>query len=347
MNLPKVNRFVFSSLGLFLVLFIGWNFIQEEPQLVSADSKWKGVCWVAGRSPLVGGELGVLKSVGVDAISQTPFGWQSRKDTPEIQWELENERKWWGESATGIKVTMDSSTHLGMLTILKPHLWVRGSWPGEIQMQNEDDWKKWFANYQLFILDYAKLANDYNIPLLAIGTELELTTHRESDWRGIIREIRKVYDGKLVYAANFTEFDQIAFWDALDYIGIQAYFPLSARSNSSLNELKKGWSKHLTAIDAVVRKFAKPVIFTEIGYCNTEDAAVEPWVWPNERRESAFSDEMQAQCYEAFFQTAWKRNWLAGVFFWKWYPTGHDREPDFTPQGKAAESVMRKYFLEG
>ena len=60
--------------------------------------------------------------------------------------------------------------------------------------------------------------------------------------------------------------------------------------------------------------------------------------------ETEFSEEVQALCYEAFFQTAWKKNWLAGVFFWKWYPQRHNREPDFTPQGKAAEQVMKGYF---
>jgi hypothetical protein len=36
---------------------------------------------------------------------------------------------------------------------------------------------------------------------------------------------------------------------------------------------------------------------------------------------------------------------MAGVFFWKWYPEAHGRDPDFTPQGKAAEAVMAEYFL--
>jgi hypothetical protein len=45
--------------------------------------------------------------------------------------------------------------------------------------------------------------------------------------------------------------------------------------------------------------------------------------------------------------TSQQKPWMAGVFFWKWYPEAHGRDPDFTPQGKAAEAVMAEYFLRG
>lgn len=329
-----------------VILGLGfWAMLSSDPVLVTAKEKWKGVCWVGSRSPLIGSELETLKATGADAISQTPFGWQSDKNSPEIRWNIGSEDKWWGESSEGIKATFDSSARHGIMNMLKPHLWVRGSWPGEIAMKSEEDWKLWFSNYEGFIVDYAKMAGEHQIPMLCIGTELEITSAREGDWRKIIAEIRKVYSGKLIYAANFTEYGQVKFWDALDYIGIQAYFPLSSKTDPKLSDLKSGWKKHLKDIGQVVAEYQKPVMFTEIGYCNTVDAAKEPWVWPNERREAELSEEMQALCYEAFFETAWKESWMAGVFFWKWYPEGKHREPDFTPQGKMAEQVMKNYFL--
>jgi len=340
---PWYTKYLLSSFAIFIVVGMVWWTFPEEELLVAAE-KWKGVCWVGSRSPLEGVELRALKATGANALSQTPFGWQSEVNSPEIRWEVNAERQWWGESAKGIQVTHDSSQILGIMNMLKPHLWVRGSWPGEIEMKDEGDWETWFDNYRGFILDYAKLAEELKIPMLCIGTELEKTSGREEDWRKVISQIRKVYSGKLVYAANFTEFEKIEFWDELDYIGVQAYFPLAVQHNPDLQELKSGWEKQLPKIEKVVRKYKKPVLFTEIGYCNTVDAAIEPWVWPNERKEIQLSEEIQALCYEAFFETAWQRSWMAGVFFWKWYPNRHDREPDFTPQGKEAELVMTKYF---
>jgi hypothetical protein len=341
--MPWTKTYLFSSVGFVIVMLLVWWYTPEESLLVS-NEKWKGVCWVGSRQALKGGEIMALKATGANSLSQTPFGWQSDKNSPEIRWDLSNDHRWWGETPVGIKATLDSSLQLGMMNMLKPHLWVREGWVGEINMENEADWKLWFSNYKNFILDYARLAEELHMPMLCIGTELENASKKEKEWREIVREVRKVYSGKITYAANFTEYEQVKFWDALDYIGVQAYFPLAKNHNPSLSELITSWDTHLTQIEKLVKKYKKPVLFTEIGYCNTVDAAIQPWVWPNERKEMEFSEEVQARCYEAFFNTAWKKEWLAGVFFWKWYPERPTREPDFTPQGKMAEEVMREYF---
>ncbi|GAA0879078.1 hypothetical protein GCM10009119_20460 [Algoriphagus jejuensis] len=340
---PWSSKYLFSTVGLIALSFLVWFFIPVE-SLVVATEKWKGVCWVGSRQALRGGEFLALSATGANALSQTPFGWQSEKNNPQINWDLSNDKRWWGETPRGIQVTLDSSASYGIKNMLKPHLWVRSGWVGEIEMESEEDWKTWFANYQNFILDYARLAEELKMPMLCVGTELEKTSTREQDWRNVIAEVRKVYSGKITYAANFTEFEKVKFWDALDYIGVQAYFPLAKGHHPSLEELKDSWEAHLPKVERVVRKFKKTVLFTEIGYCNTADAAIEPWVWPSERKGIEFSEDVQALCYEAFFETAWKKEWLAGVFFWKWFPEKHDREPDFTPQGKAAEKVMKEYF---
>jgi len=344
MKSRSINTYLFSSVGVALLTLISLFFIPEE-KLVVATEKWKGVCWVGTREPIQGHELRLLKSTGADALSQTPFGWQADIHSPAIQWQTDNEKMWWGESSKGLKSTIDSSQALGIMNMLKPHLWVRGSWPGAIEMKSEEDWAQWFENYRGFILDYAHLAEELGFPMLCIGTELEKISHREADWRTVISQVRAVYSGKLVYAANFTEFEKIKFWDALDYIGVQAYFPLAKSHDPTLKVLTDSWAYHIPKIEKVVRKYQKPVFFTEIGYCNTVDAAIEPGVWPSERKEIQLSEEVQALCYQAFFETAWQKPWMAGVFFWKWYPNAHDRNPDFTPQGKKAEKVMTAYFL--
>ena len=111
-------------------------------------------------------------------------------------------------------------------------------------MNSEQDWVLWFENYKNFIVDYAKLAAELDFPILCIGTELEKTVHRRTEWLEIISSIREVYEGKLIYAANFTEFEQVTFWDELDYIGIQAYFPISEGQEPDLNQLKKRLEKN-------------------------------------------------------------------------------------------------------
>jgi len=143
----------------------------------------------------------------------------------------------------------------------------------------------------------------------------------------------------------------ITFWDELDYIGIQAYFPLVDKDSPSVKEVKAGWDKYLPALKALSERHGKQILFTEIGYKSSTDAAKEPWLWVENEEEGAFnlSLETQANCYEAFFETVWKEDWFAGVHFWQ-YNTGYVgresmiRNVDFTPQGKPAEKVIAKYF---
>ena len=95
-------------------------------------------------------------------------------------------------------------------------------------MTNEDDWQVLENSYTQFILLYAMLAQEIDAELFCIGTELEkFIEKRPQYWSNLIKEIKKVYKGKLTYAANWDEFKRTPFWSDLDYIGIDAYFPVS------------------------------------------------------------------------------------------------------------------------
>ena len=311
-----------------------------------------GVSWVAGDS-VTEVQLQTLKQNNVEWISQTPFGWQPAYNLPEIRLNTGSSRAYWGESDQGLIHTTRQARKLGIKTLLKPHLWLRdrsGKWLGDIEMANEAQWQAWFANYRTFILHYAQLAQQEQIEAFCIGTELHkaAVTHEQA-WRALIKEIRTVYPGRLTYAANwYLEYEQIKFWDDLDFIGVQAYFPLTKKNNPSVAELKEGWQDHVKAIAKVARRYNKPVVFTEAGYKSTADAAVEPWKWPERGADVALNEsaETQEACYEAMFQAVWHQPWFAGMFIWKWYPRiRHARNlNDFTPQQKPAEKVLAQWY---
>ncbi|HOO08871.1 MAG TPA: hypothetical protein PKW06_02920 [Cyclobacteriaceae bacterium] len=342
----KSSILVLMAVVLAVALAIGWGGPRQAPS-VGNPIKQQGVCWVAGRQPVTAKEFGPLVRNHINWISQTSFGWQSSASDTAIRLNTGSGHTWWGESDTGIAVTARLAKESNIKTLLKPHLWVRGGWPGEIEMPDAQSWNAWFANYRKFILHYARLAEANKIEILCIGTELSLASAHERKWRDLIKETRKVYSGKLTYAANFNkEYERIKFWDALDFIGIQAYFPLSDKAEPNTEELMDNWLGHLRSIEEIHRKYNKPVLFTEIGYRSTKDAAIEPWKWPQENRDAVPSAETQARCYEAFFKSVWQKEWLAGAYFWKWYPHGGHalQDIDFTPQGKLAEAIILKHF---
>ncbi|MCB0278536.1 MAG: hypothetical protein KDD94_03490 [Calditrichaeota bacterium] len=342
-------RFIF----LFLALIVGILVLNKS----DSHDKQKGVSWVAGRT-VDSLDFQPLINNHVNWIVQMPFGWQAAYDQPEIRLATGN-RILWGESDSGLVRTTRLAKAWQIKTLLKPHIWLRGrqsgKWRSDIAMTSESDWNSWFANYRTFIIHYAKLAEAQQIEALCIGTELyETAIQRPLQWRDLIREIRFVYSGKLTYAANwYKEFEEISFWDELDFIGIQAYFPLSTSEKPDLQTLVDGWQQHLKSIEIVQSKFNKPVIFTEIGYKSTANSTIEPWLWPQgqgDLQESQLDENTQKIAYEAFFEVFWDTDWFAGVYFWKWYPhyqyiKNHRYFAiDFTPQHKAAELTIREWY---
>ncbi len=311
-----------------------------------------GVSWVAGR-PVSERDLLPLVDGHVNWIVQTPFGWQRDSGSPQIRLATGG-GIFWGETDAGLVATTRLARARGIRTLLKPHIWLTnrrdGIWRGEIRMKSEQDWQRWFSDYRRFILHYAQLAQDNKIEILCIGTELRRTvTERPDDWRGIIRDVREIYRGKLTYGANwYAEFEEIPFWDALDFIGIHAYFPLADQDGPDLADLLEGWQTYLGRIERLHTRFDKPVLFTELGYRSATFAASKPWEWPRPGESSDPDLQLQAKCYEAFFQTFWDKPWFAGVYFWKWYPSheraGGPEHAGFTPQNKPAEQVMAHWY---
>lgn len=165
-----------------------------------------------------------------------------------------------------------------------------------------------------FILHHARLAEANGFAGLCIGTELHIpAAQHEKEWREIIAKIRTVYSGQLTYAANFyKEYEEIQFWDALDFIGLQAYFPLVDEHEPSLKTLEKGWTPHFRNLKRLHEKWQKPIVFTEVGYRSSKDAAIRPWEWESrgEVESQQISPETQARCYQAMFRTFWETDWM-------------------------------------
>lgn len=339
------------ALLVFLTLLIGSFILIPDSTHIPI---YKGVCFVGSRS-VDEADFIRLAEKKVNWISQTPFGWQSDYNKPTLRMST-GRNGLWGESDEGITETTRLAKKYGIKTILKPHIWMRSrgtdKWRSDIAMENEADWDEWFSKYTTFIMHYAELADRIGIEALSIGTELHQTVlQKPEEWRKIIKKIRTVYSGKLTYSGNwYKEFEDVTFWDDLDFIGVQGYFPISENAHPTVEEMKRGWENHIPQLRALNKKYNKQIVFTEIGYKSSPKTAVTPWEWREDVADSEqeISLKTQADCYEAFFQTFWTESWFDGVFFWKWFPNyrfeSNRRMDLFTPQYKPAEKVMEKWF---
>ena len=290
-------------------------------------------------------------------ITLVPYGDQKNYDSPSMNYyrgdSLQMIRR---DSAWKSQINLAHSA--GFKVFLKPHVWLYapsdGKWRSDVFPANDENWELWQKNYREFILLYAKMAEKNEVELFCIGTEFSrLSVEKTNFWKSLIQEVRTVYSGEITYAANwYNEFEKITFWDDLDYIGIQAYFPLVKKEYPTVEQISKGWNKHFSAIESIHEKYNRRILFTEMGYKSTADSAIKPWEWIDysSKQDKPLSMETQANCYEAFFNTVWKKEWLAGVHIWQWRSdymgdSGKDNL-DFTPQRKPAEKIIAKGFKE-
>lgn len=241
---------------------------------------------------------------------------------------------------------------LGMKVMIKPHLdlidLAEGSWRGEIACVSETDWKAWFESYGDFILHYAKIAEENKVEMLCIGTELtSVATLKDGMWIDfVIKPVRDAYKGSLTYAANWnTEYSIVPFWQALDYVGIDAYFPLSENINPPLEEIRKGWEQWTREIEAFHKKVNKPIVFTEVGYCSADGTTRTPWEEIADG--GGVNLKLQADCYRALFETFWDKEWFYGVYWWRWGTDvrfGGPNNKGFSPQNKPARQVIADWY---
>jgi len=206
-----------------------------------------------------------------------PFGFIRDKSHPEI---IHNtDRQWFGETRAGAKQYIETLRKDNISIMIKPQLWLwHGEFTGLLKMNNETDWKLLEQSYSNFIMEYAELAKEVNAEVLCIGTELEeFIKNRPDYWSQLIKEIRKVYKGKLTYAANWDEFRRTPFWTEVDYIGIDAYFPVSDMKTPTIEDCIKGWEKHKKDLKNFSEQIDRLILFTEYGYRSVDYTGKEPW----------------------------------------------------------------------
>lgn len=276
-------------------------------------------CQTWGRewaSPGFADELDDLAALGVNWIAIHPY---ARVDGDgSVRWRsLEDE---------GVRAHLTEPLRVarakGFSVLVKPHLAYWGSpfpWRGAIDFPDGAARARFWREYGAWMEAVAGLTRGADA--LAVGTELDRLVGDEAEWRGLIERLRRATDAHLTYAANWDAYERVPFWDALDAIGVQGYFPLSTAEAPGDEDLRAGWRAAVEPLRALSRRTGKPVVLTELGYDVSLAAAREPW---RDGRVSAAERERAAALQERCLRVALEelereRAWLRGAFLWKWF----------------------------
>ena len=314
----------------------------------SQTKKINGLSFVASPEKINNQHIAPVLNVSANYVALMPFGFIKDLSSPII---IHNTyRQWFGETEKGINQYGKEFNKSDIKLMIKPQIWVwKGEFTGNIKMESEENWKILEDSYSEFILTYAKTAQNLKADIFCIGTELvRFVKNRPDFWRQLIKKIRIIYKGKLTYAANWDEYKRVSFWPQLDYIGIDAYFPLSDKKSATTQDFENGWQVHKKEIISVREQVNKPVLFTEYGYRSVDYNGKEPW--DSNRVIESVNLEAQRNATEAIYNQFWSEEWFAGGFVWKWFhkhnEVGGEKNNRFTPQNKPAEKLLKKLYSQ-
>jgi hypothetical protein len=173
---------------------------------------------------------------------------------------------------------------------------------------------------------------------LSDRTELDQTV-LHADWTGIIDRVRDVYEGPLTYAANWDRYQTIPFWEKLDAIGIQAYFPIVDAAPFKAEDLAAGWRQRMTEVAAFSKRLARPALFTELGYNRLFSAPIRPWEGGDD---GPTAEAIQAMAMQVALAAIGEEPSVLGAFLWKWFPEPRPLGKDFQLATPAMSRVVKK-----
>jgi hypothetical protein len=176
--------------------------------------------------------------------------------------------------------------------------------------KSRTDWKpdnpaKWFASYERFLLPYAEMAQQTNIPELIDGTEFSLFGHSRL-WSGLVRALRMVYAGTVAYDSNWgIPIRNSGGRGVVE--GVDAYQPMAVSANAPQGRLTAAW----TAYD---RTLPRGTVELELDIAAVRGAYLRPYQvsgW----HEAKLAPYIQVRWFTAACD-ALVRAKLGGIYYW-------------------------------
>lgn len=283
-------------------------------------------------APAAGPALDALAETGANTVTLIVTAYQTNARSPILRA---------NDFRTPTPATMDqvlqAARARGLALALKPHVDLDdGSWRGGIDPPRPD---AWFESYAGFIMPWAGLAEAEGVGTFVVGTELAGLSGDAGRWRALIARVRSVFSGRVVYAASWDEAPRVTFWDAVDAVGVDYYFPVATRTRQSRFDLLAGWQPWLDRLERLHRQTGRPILLTEIGYRSVDGAGMHPYAFGSDE---PLDLEEQADLYWAALQATGDRSWCEGLYWWNWPAdgSGGPLDRDYTAHGKPAARVL-------
>lgn len=290
-----------------------------------------------------------LASNGLDWICITVNGWQETFAST-VVFSLYNRT----QTDEEIEFAVRKAKSLGLKVCLKPMVnCLDNAWRARIDFPAEEYtsyWEKWFASYNNFMLYYAKMAERLGCEMLCTGCEMAGMDKQSAYCVDMVSKVRKVYHGIIMHNINHGDELRFDWLEAVDLIGISAYYPVTTEENKGIDTMRASWKSVVTRLEQCYEKYKRPIMFAEIGIRNESGCSMYPWDF-KDRPDKPLDEQEQSDFYETAMEATWDLDWFCGYFWWDWKaympPLEKARENrDFTVYGKMAEQTLKRWYTK-
>ncbi len=231
----------------------------------------------------------------------------------------------------------------GMEPVFKPHIDLLNGKPR--YCINPAHMDRWIAAYREIMMEYVAISNRYGLKRIVVGTELDGVAGSPYFSAFISDDIRATFTGEVIYASSFDNFLACGIWDCVDIIGVNTYFNLCRNDHCPEAELTESWSYWLNLLDRFSIAKGKPICITEVGFYSRLGCAINPGDWS---RGGEISFDEQAKAYESLLCQSTNFRNIHGIFWWQWELNNqwNSDSADYTPHGKPAELIIKKYWSD-
>jgi hypothetical protein len=214
-----------------------------------------------------------------------------------------------------------------------------GDWRGSIHPQPVD---RWFAAYGDLLVTYANLAEANGVESFDVGTELNTIESYGPQWLQVIKRVRQAYTGPLTYSSISGMGYPTRFAGALDFISIDAYYPLDAQAGATSADLEQAWRSGVAQLERIATESGMPVVITELGTASRRGSFRAP---SSANLGLPLDLEAQRLYYEAACNVL--RGAVRGMYWWymsPYVPKAPLTDMGFDPTGKPAEAELSQCF---
>ncbi|MCZ6834222.1 MAG: hypothetical protein O7G85_00465 [Planctomycetota bacterium] len=250
-----------------------------------------------------------------------------------------------------LKAIFSRAKSHGLMTTIQPIVLIekpgKKDWRGVIEPK---DWETWWASYHELIDRFLRVAIESDVDMFVMGSELNTTEENLDQWQEIVDKIRSNFDGQITYSANWDRYDKTQIWTKVDVISISSYFELERNNpGAPKKDLVFAWGPIRRKLLQFANDWDMPMLLSELGYPSLPWANAHPW---NYVADGINADhEMQARCYEAFFE-AWAETIAdlegpaAGFTCYHWdpYHRGRSKDTGYGIEGKPSKRVIMEGF---